>query len=83
MQCSFMQLLQREKQISAVISKVLPKPIADLPKGSRLAQLYGLPKTLKEQLAMRPILPLRIPITMRWLSGWMKTLSHPHAISTL
>ena len=67
-------LLQREKQISAVISKVLPKPIADpiRPKGSRLAHLYGLPKTHKEQLAMRQFSPLRIRITTRWLSGWMK-----------
>ena len=34
-------LLQREKQISAVISKVLPKPIADSirPKGCKLAHL--------------------------------------------
>ena len=46
------------KQISAVISKVLPKPIPHSirPKGSRLAHLYGLQKTHKEQLAMRPIL---------------------------
>ncbi|XP_068671090.1 uncharacterized protein [Montipora foliosa] len=51
-------LLQRENQISAVISKVLPKPIADSirPKSSRLAHLYGLPKTHKEQLAMHPSL---------------------------
>ena len=53
-------LLQQEKQINAVISKVyvLPKPIADSihPKGSRLAHLYGLPKMHKEQLAMCPIL---------------------------
>ena len=36
---------------------LLPKPIADSirPKGCRLAHLYGLPKTHKEQLAMRPI----------------------------
>jgi len=51
-------LLQWEKQFSTVISKVLPRPITDSirSKGSRLADLYGLLKTHKEQLAMRPIL---------------------------
>ena len=39
-------------------NRILPKSIADTicPTGSRLAHLYGLPKTHKERLAMRPIL---------------------------
>ena len=73
-------LLQREKQISAVISKVLPKPIADSirPKGSRLAHLYGLPKTHKEQLAMRPILSATHTYNYalaKWLDEKLKPLS--------
>ena len=51
-------LLQKEKHLESVVRKILPKQIADsvCPKGSRLAHLYGLPKTHKEKLAMRPIL---------------------------
>ena len=74
-------LLQREKQISAVISKVLPKPIADSirPKGCRLAHLYGLPKTHKEQLAMRPILSATHTHSYalaKWLDKKLKPLSY-------
>ena len=73
-------LLQLEKQIGAVISKVLPKPIADSirPKGSRLAHLYGLPKTHKEQLAMRPILSATHTYNYalaKWLDEKLKPLS--------
>jgi hypothetical protein len=51
-------LLQRAKEIECAVRKILPKEIADFisPKGSRLAHLYGLPKTHKKELAMRPIL---------------------------
>ena len=47
-----------EKELSSVIQRILPKTIADsvIQKGSRLAQLYGLPKTHKKKLAMHPIL---------------------------
>ena len=73
-------LLQREKQISAVISKVLPKLIADSirPKGCRLAHLYGPPKTHKEQLAMRPILSAMHTYNYAlatWLDEKLKPLS--------
>ena len=51
-------LLRKEKELETAVRKILPKEIADsiCPKGSRLAHLYGLPKTHKPQLAMRPIL---------------------------
>ena len=51
-------LLQKEKHLESVVRRILPKQIADIvcPKGSRLAHLYGLSKTHKPQLAMRPIL---------------------------
>ena len=54
----FHPLLQREKQLNTAIKGILPQSLYDKAKqsGSRLAHLYGLPKTHKEKLAMRPIL---------------------------
>lgn len=52
-------LLQKENDLESTVCRILPiKQIADSvhPTGSRLAHLYGLPKTHKEHLAMRPIL---------------------------
>ena len=51
-------LLEKEKHLDSVVRRILPKHIAELlcPKGTRLAHLYGLPKTHKKHLAMRPIL---------------------------
>ena len=51
-------LLEKEKHVGNVIRKILPKTCADTlcPTGSRLAHLYGLPKTHKPTLSMRPIL---------------------------
>ena len=51
-------LLQKEKELSSIVKRILPKPVADslIQKGSRLAHLYGLPKTHKKKLAVRPIL---------------------------
>ena len=51
-------LLKKEKELSSIVKKILPKPIANslIQKGSRLAHLYGLPKTHKTKLAVRPIL---------------------------
>ena len=47
-------LLQKEKELASIVRRILPKSIADslLQKGSRLAHLYGLPKTHKGKLAM-------------------------------
>ena len=49
-------LFLKEKHLESVARRILPKEIADsiCHKGSRLAHLYGLPKTHKERLAMRP-----------------------------
>ena len=51
-------LLEKEKLVESTVRRILPSAIADSvrPTGSRLAHLYGLPKTHKRQLAMRPIL---------------------------
>ena len=51
-------LLQKEKELESIVRRILPKSIVDTirPTGSRLAHLYGLPKTHKDRLAMRPIL---------------------------
>jgi hypothetical protein len=51
-------LLQKEKELERTVREILPENVADsvLQKGSRLAHLYGLPKTHKSKLAMRPIL---------------------------
>ena len=44
--------------MSSAVQQILPKSIADsvVQKGSRLAHLYGLPKTHEKKLATRPIL---------------------------
>ena len=51
-------LLQKEKEFETVVRQILSKDVTDIicPKGSRLAHLYGLPKTHEPALAMRPIL---------------------------
>ena len=51
-------LLKKEKELSSIAKTILPQPIADslIQKGSRLAYLYGLPKTNKTKLEVRPIL---------------------------
>ena len=51
-------LLQKEKELESLVRRILPTAIAESvrPSGSRLARLYGLPKTHNEELAMRPIL---------------------------
>ena len=79
-------LLQKEKQLELVVRKILPKPIADTVcrKGSRLAHLYGLPKTHKQQLSMRPILSSTGTYNFalaKWLEEKLKPLSlNQHAI---
>ena len=51
-------LLQKEQHLESVVWNILPKEIADsvCQGGSRLAHLYGLPKTQKQKLSMRLIL---------------------------
>jgi hypothetical protein len=73
-------LLQKAKEIESAVRKILPKEIADFisPKGSRLAHLYGLPKTHKKELAMRPILSATDTYNYtlaKWLNENLKPLS--------
>ena len=73
-------LLQKEKELESIIRRILPKPIADTvrPTGSRLAHLYGLPKTHKDRLAMRPILSATRTYNYalaKWLDTKLKPLS--------
>ena len=51
-------LLHKEKELESIVRRILPAELADSvrPSGSRLAHLYGLSKTHKEQPAMLPIL---------------------------
>ena len=51
-------LLEKEQHLESAVRKILPKSIAGkiCGSGSRLAHLYGLRKTHKENLSMRPIL---------------------------
>ena len=73
-------LLQKEKELESIVRRILPKPIADTvrPTGSRLAHLYGLPKTHKDRLAMRPILSATQTYNYalaKWLDTKLKPLS--------
>ncbi|XP_068671463.1 uncharacterized protein [Montipora foliosa] len=80
-------LLEKEKLVGNVIRKILPKPVADTlcPTGSRLAHLYGLPKTHKPTLSMRPILSATKTSNYdlaKWLEGKLKPLSiNEHTIT--
>ena len=80
-------LLEREKHLDSVVRRILPKHIADTvcQKGSRLAHLYGLPKTHKERLSMRPILSATGTYNYalaKWLDEKLKPLSiNDHTIS--
>ena len=76
-------LLQKEKILDSIVRRILPKTIADSvsPSGSRLAHLYGLPKTHKEQLVMRPILPATDTSIFSLLNGWTRNWSPCRLIS--
>ena len=76
----FHPLLQKEKDVNTVLREILPKNIADslCPKGSRLAHLYGHPKTHKANLSMRPILSATGTYNYnlaKWLEEKLKPLS--------
>ena len=73
-------LLKKEKELETLVRKILPKSIADAlrPKGSRLAHLYGLPKTHKQQLAVRSILSATNTYNYmlgKWLDDKLKPFS--------
>ena len=71
---------KRRMNFYTKVHNILPKSIADslCPKGSRLAHLYGLPKTHKPDLSMRPVLSAtntyNYPLT-KWLEEKLKPLS--------
>ena len=73
-------LLQKEKDVHSILHRILPQEIATSlsPKSSRLAHLYGLPKTHKANLSMRPILSATgtyIFNLAKWLEEKLKPLS--------
>ena len=70
-------LLAKEEQLTPVVNKILSKQTAEPlpPKGSRPAHLYGLPKTHKAVLSMRPILSATTTIS-DLLSGSTRGLNH-------
>ena len=73
-------LLQKEKELASIVRRILPKPIGDTVRltGSRLAHLYGFPKTHKDPLAMRPILSATQTYNYalaKWLDTNLKPLS--------
>ena len=76
----FHLLLEKEKQLHQKVHEILPKATAEqlCPTGSTLAHLYGLPKTHKERLCMRPILSAsgtyNYPLA-KWLDEKLKPLS--------
>ena len=61
-------LLQKEKTLDSIVRRILPKTIADSvsPTGSRLAHLYGLPKTHNYQRPTRTIILLQNGSTRNW-----------------
>ena len=73
-------LLAKEKLLTSIVHKILPKQMADSlsPKGSRLANLYGLPKTHKPVLSMCSILSATGTYNFKlakWLDKKLKPLA--------
>ena len=75
--------------MSSAVQRILPKSIADsvVQEGSRLAHLYGLPKTHKKKLGMRPILSATGTYNYqlaKWLDEKLKPLSvNEHTVSDI
>ena len=69
--------------VNNAIKRILPKDVAEslLSQGSRLAHLYGLPKTHKKNLSVRPILSATGTYNFqlaKWLDEKLKPLSLNH-----
>ena len=85
----FHRLLEKEKELTAAVKRILPKDIADsvVQKGSKLAHLYGLPKTHQKQLAMRPMLSATGTYNYKlakWLDEKLKPLSvNEHTVTDI
>ena len=76
----FRPLPQKEKGVHSILHQILPEDITTSlsPKSSRLAHLYGLPKTHKAKLSMRPILSATGTYNFnlaKWLEQKLKPLS--------
>ena len=71
-------VLRRQKDVNTVLREILLKNIADslCVKGSRFAHLYGLPKTHKANLSMRPILSATGTYNYNLAKWWKKHSSH-------
>ena len=82
-------LLAKEALVQSTITRILPHAVAQSlrPTGSRLAHLYGLPKTHKEKLAMRPILSATNTYNYalaKWLDNKLKPLSlNQHTVTDM
>ena len=82
-------LLAKEVLVKSTITRILPHAVAQslCPTGSRLAHLYGLPKTHKEKLAMRPILSAANTYNYapaKWLDSKLKPLSvNQHTVTDI
>ena len=73
-------LLEKEKELERAVREILPENVAEMvyQKGSRLAHLYGLPKTHKSKQSMRPILSAVGTYNYKlaqWLDMTLKPLS--------
>ena len=71
---------RKRKSCATTLHEILPEEIANTlsPKSSRLAHLYGLPKTHKATLSMRPILSATGTYNYKlakWLEEKLKRLS--------
>ena len=72
-------LLQKEKELEAIVRRILPKEIADTVclKGSHLAHLYGLPKTQGKSFSTSissSTATYNYPLP-KWVDDKLKTLS--------
>ena len=82
-------LLAKEILVQSTITRILPYAVAQslCPRGSRLAHLYGLPKTHKVNLAMRPILSATNTYNYalaKWLDNKLKPLSiNQHTVTDI
>lgn len=85
----YQPLLIREKMLQFIVRRIFPKDIAQSvsPSGSRLAHLYGLPKTYKEKLTVRPILSSTSTYNYalaKWLDDKLKPLSlNQHTVTDI
>jgi len=75
--------------LQSTVRRILPKDIAESvsPSGSRLAHLYGLLKTHKEKLAVRPILSATSTYNYalaKWLDNRLKPPSlNQHTVTDI